>query len=119
MEVAISSMPKNVEQFVMLFDASKSIHIHITQIFYNNGIWKNRVELRKKQISENVKETEKIEGSEIINEREWNRHLEKLCLLGYTGRQDLREHTECVRSASVCASVTDLFSLQLMNTTTC
>jgi hypothetical protein len=27
MEVAISSMPKNVEQFVMLFDASKSIHI--------------------------------------------------------------------------------------------
>jgi hypothetical protein len=70
-----------------------------------------------------VKETEKIEGSEIINEREWNRHLEKLCLLGYTGRQDLREHTECVRSASVCASVTDSFSLQLMNysyyTTTC
>jgi hypothetical protein len=39
----------------------------------------------------------------------------KLCLLGYTGRQDLREHTECVRSASVCASVTDSFSLQLMN----
>ena len=30
MEVAISTMPKNVEQFVMLFDASKW-HTHISQ----------------------------------------------------------------------------------------
>jgi hypothetical protein len=31
MEVAISSMPKNVEQFIMLFDASKLIPIHTSK----------------------------------------------------------------------------------------
>lgn len=86
MEVAISTMPKNVEQFVMLFDASKWCPPTTTTTTTTLILL-----LRKKQTSEN-EIGKKQKRMRVINEKQ-------AFVKNHRASRQAEGHTECVRSA--------------------